>query len=243
MRSSARRRAILLLCVLALCGCASEPVRGPAVPDIPEAEPDPLAFLGTAFPTGVAVTASTITSRAAGMSWDVLACVEHENVVGFIPEHDVDFVNLYLVRQSSVGDPTREPPRYLVVDLWRYRPAAGVKICHRWVTWQAEPPLPPSRADYAVLIEDFDNRVIGERIVGIEPDVLDELARFYADAVEFFTDHPPENPDEAAPVASGGPSTNASPQSVTSTSSPQRCGAAAQAGCNRAETERWRYYN
>ncbi len=104
----------------------------------------------------------------------------------------------------------------------RHRPStAGVKIRHQWVIWQDDPPLPPSRAEYAVLIEDFTNRVIEERTAGIEPGILGELARFYADAVEFFTEHPPENTDAAGPVAFGGPYAVAWPPSVTSCRSPQ----------------------
>ncbi|OHD67565.1 MAG: hypothetical protein A2177_12375 [Spirochaetes bacterium RBG_13_68_11] len=70
--------------------------------------------------------------------------------------------------------------------------------------WQDEPTLPPSRAAYLLLIEDFTNRVIEERTAGIEPGVLEQLARFYADAVEFFTEHSPENTDAAGPAAFGG---------------------------------------
>ena len=215
MKSRARRGAILLVVVPMLVSCATAPVRAPVVPDLPEAEPDPLAFLAIAFPAGVPVRASVITTQPAGVTSEVLACVEHENVVGFVPPRDVDFVNLYLVRQRSDGDSKQAPACYLVAELWQYRPAAGVKVRHQWVIWQDEPPLPPSRADYAVLIEDFDNRVLEERTAVIEPGVLGELARFYAEAVEFFTLHPPENQDEAGPVASGGPCAGVSPRPVT----------------------------
>jgi hypothetical protein len=221
MRSHAHRRAILIVIVPMLVSCATAPVHAPGALDLAEAEPDPLAFLGIAFPAGVPVRASVITTQPAGITSEVLACVEHENVVGFVPHRDVDFVNLYLVRQSPGSGPMQAPPRYLVAELWHYRPTAGVKIRHQWVIWQDDPPLPPSRAEYAVLIEDFTNRVIEERTAGIEPGVLGELARFYADAVEFFTEHPPENTDAAGPVAFGGPYAVAWPQSVTSCSSPQ----------------------
>jgi hypothetical protein len=159
--------------------------------DLAEAEPDPLAFLGIAFPTGVPVMVSVILTKPAGITSEVLACVEHENVVGFVPSSDVDFVNLYLVRQYAGVRPVEEPPRYLAVELWRYRPSAGVKICHQWVIWQYEPDLPPSRVTYAVLIEDFQNVVLDRRPVEVGPDVLSRVARFYADAVEFFNRHPP----------------------------------------------------
>ena len=222
MRSRAHRRVLLIVIVPMLVSCATAPIPAPFALERAEAEPDPLAFLGIAFPAGATVRASVITTQPAGVTSEVLACVEHENIVGFVPPRDVDFVNLYLVRQSSGGGTMRAPPCYLVVELWLYRPSTSVKIRHQWVIWQDEPPLPPSRADYAVLIEDFTNRVIGERTAGIGPDVLGELARFYAAAVEFFTEHPPKNPDDAAPAAFGSPYAGASPQSVTFTSSPSR---------------------
>jgi hypothetical protein len=215
-------RSILILFVALLASCATAPIRTAKAPDLPEAEPDPLAFLGIAFPIGVAVKASVITTWPVGVTSEVLACAEHENIVGFIPDRDVDFVNLYLVRQSSGDDLLQAPPRYLSVELWHYRPSASVKIRHQWVIWQDEPPLPPSRADYAVLIEDFGNRIIGECTAGIDPGVFEQLARFYAEAVRFFNEHPPENPQAANPVAFGGPYAGASPQSGTSTSSPSR---------------------
>ena len=179
-------RSILLPCVLALAACATAPIRAPRVPDLPEAEPDPLAFLGIAFPTGVAVKASVITARGAGVSWQVLACAEHENVVGFVPPCDMDYVNLYLVQQIP-GVDLPGASRYLVTELWRYRPAAGVKIRHQWVIWQDDPRMPPSRADYTVLVEDLSNRVLEQRSAGIEPGVLERLIGFHAMAVEFFS--------------------------------------------------------
>src|SRR5512136_2077884 len=109
MRTHAHRGAILLAIVPLLVSCATAPVRAPVVPDLREAEPDPLAFLGIAFPIGVPVRASVITTRPAGVTSEILACVEHENVVGFVPLHDVDFVNLYLVRQSAGSGPMQAP--------------------------------------------------------------------------------------------------------------------------------------
>jgi hypothetical protein len=222
-------RSILLPCVLALAACATQPASVPEAPQLPEAEPDPLAFLGIAFPAGAPVRALVITTRPAGVTSEVLACTEHENVVGFVPPHDVDFVNLYFVQQFPGNGPMRALPRYLVAELWHYRPSASVKIRHQWVIWQDEPPLPPSRADYTVLIEDFTNRVIEERTAGIAPGVLGELAHFYTDAVDFFIEHPPENPDDAGLVVFGGPYAGASPRSVTSRNSPSwsaaRCAA------------------
>jgi hypothetical protein len=135
--------------------------------------------------------ASVISTKPAGITSEVLACVEHKNVVGFVPSSDVDFVNLYLVRQYAGVRPVEEPPRYLAVELWRYRPSAGVKICHQWVIWQYEPDSPPSRATYTVLIEDFQNVVLDRRSVEVGPDALARAARFYANAVEFFSRHPP----------------------------------------------------
>ncbi len=201
MRSHVYLRSIQLLLVPLLVSCATAHVRAPVVPDLPEAEPDPLAFLGIVLPTGTPVRASVITSWPVGVTSEVLACVEHENVVGFVPQRDVDFVNLYFVRQSVGGEPMRAPPRFLVAELWQYRPTAGVKIRHQWVIRQDEPPLAPSGVVYAVMIEDFTNRVIEERTAGIEPGVLEQLARFYADAVEFFNEHPPEDPTERIPEA------------------------------------------
>lgn len=158
--------------------------------DLAEAAPDPLALLNVALPTGVAVEAYEIFSRDAGMSWRVLACAEHENAVGFVPACDVDYVNLYLVEQATATEPS-SVRRYLVAELWRYRPAAGVKICHQWVIWQDEPALAPSRADYAVLIEDLQNVVLDRRAVRIGDAVLERLARFSADAFAFFEANPP----------------------------------------------------
>ena len=191
MRSHAHRRAILIVIVPMLVSCATAPVHAPGALELAEAEPDPLAFLGIAFPAGVPIRASVITTQPAGITSEVLACVEHENVVGFVPSSDVDFVNLYLVRQYAGVRPVEEPPRYLAVELWRYRPSVGVKICHQWVIWQYEPDSPPSRVTYAVLIEDFQNVVLDRRPVEVGPDELARIARFYADAVEFFNRHPP----------------------------------------------------
>jgi len=192
-------RSILLLLVLVLAACATAPGRVSKLHDLPEAEPDPFAFLGITFPAGVAVKASVITSREAGLTWQVLACAEHENVVGFVPHRDVDYVNLYLVQQASAVGPAGAR-RYLVAELWRYRPAAAVKICHRWVIWQDDMGRPPSRAEYAVLIENFGNLVLDQRIVDIDASVLERLVGFSAAAVEFFSDHPPENRGEGSPT-------------------------------------------
>jgi hypothetical protein len=182
---------MVLAVVLALAACATAPSRAPRTAELPEAEPDPLAFLAGAFPTGAPVRASVITIQPAGVTSEVLACVEHENVAGFVPTDDVDFANLYLVRQTQAADPAGRS-RYLSVELWRYRPTKGVKICHQWVIWQDDPAVPPNRATYAVLIEDFQNAVLDRRAWSIEPGVLDRLARFYDDAVGFFTVHPPQ---------------------------------------------------
>jgi hypothetical protein len=199
MKPRAHPRSILLLLAPLLVSCATAPVRTAKAPDLPEAEPDPLAILGIAFPTGVLVKASVITSRDAGMSWRVLACAEHENVVGFVPARDADYVNVYLGQQLSAADPTGES-RYLVVELWRYRLAASVKICHRWVIWQDDPEEPPSRADYSVLIEDFQNLVLDHRHADLDASVLERLVGFHAMAVEFFKEHPPAHPDARGPV-------------------------------------------
>jgi hypothetical protein len=178
--------------LLLLAACTTAPVRTHRAADLPEAEPDPLALIRIAFPAGVPVAASVITTKPVGTTSEVLSCVEHENVVGFVPASDVDFVNLYLVRQHPGDRRFEDPPRYLVVELWRYRPAADVKVRHQWVIWQDEPPLAPSRADYSVVIEDFGNRVLSERSVGMDPAVLERIGRFFTDAIVFFSEHPPQ---------------------------------------------------
>lgn len=160
--------------------------------DLAEAAPDPLALLGIGIPTGVAVEAYEIVSRDAGMTWRVLSCAEHENVAGFVPARDVDYVNLYLVEQTTVVDPSTAR-RYLVAELWRYRPSAGLKICHQWVIWQDAPTAPPSRADYAVLVEDLQNVVLDRLPVKIEAAVLEQLVGFYACVISFFEAHPPND--------------------------------------------------
>ena len=150
-----------------------------------------------------------ILTKPTGITSEVLACVEHENVIGWVPTDDIDFVNLYLVRQIRTADPAGES-RYLVVESWRYRPSAGVKICHQWVIWQDDQSNPPGRATYAVLVEDFENVVLDRRALDIEPDVLAQLAVLYDDAIGFFKDHPPQPgpppalPDNAPHARSGG---------------------------------------
>jgi hypothetical protein len=199
-----RSRLNLLVCIashailLLLAACATAPVRAPSTADLPEAEGEPLAFLSIAFPIDVPVKASVIMTKPVGITSEILACVEHENVVGFVPPSDVDFVNLYLVRQTRAVDPAVES-RYLVVESWRYRPSAGVKICHQWVIWQDDPSVGPGRATYAVLVEDFENVVLDRRALDVEPDVLARLAVLYDHAVAFFSTHPPQ-PEQPPPV-------------------------------------------
>jgi hypothetical protein len=117
-----------------------------------------------------------------------------------VPARDADYVNVYLGQQLSAADPTGES-RYLVVELWRYRLAASVKICHRWVIWQDDPEGPPSRADYSVLIEDFQNLVLDHRGAALEAPVLERLLGFHATAIEFFEEHPPAHPFPGGPAA------------------------------------------
>ena len=193
-------RSILLFFALTLAACATAPVRTPKAPDLPEADPDPIAFLLIALPSGVPVKASVITSKPAGLSWQVLGCEEHESVVGFVPPRDADYVNLYLVQQIPAADPSAAI-RYLVAELWRYRPAARVKICHQWVIRQDDPRLPPARADYTVIIEDFENRVLEQRSADVPASALERLIEFHARAVEFFREHPPEHPDDGSLMA------------------------------------------
>lgn len=165
-----------------------------------EAKPEPLGFLRITFPIDVPVRASVILTKPAGITSEVLACAEHDNVVGWVPAGDVDFVNLYLVRQTRTDDPAGEC-RYLVMELWRYRRSAGVKVCHQWVTWQDDPSTPPGRATYAVIVEDFENVVLDRRAVDVEPEVLARLAVRYDEAVAFFSEHPPR--PEPPPAALG----------------------------------------
>jgi hypothetical protein len=97
------------------------------------------------------------------------------------------------VVQSREGDGTVKD-RYLVVDLWHYYPARGIKTCHQWTIWEDDPKTAPTRAAFHLLVEDFNNRFLGERQVSLDPPTLKHLGGFYLKAKNFLAKRVKELP-------------------------------------------------
>jgi hypothetical protein len=69
--------------------------------------------------------------------------------------------------------------RYLVVESWHYYLARGIKTCHQWVIWENDPQAASSRASFHLLVEDFNNVLLGERRALLDAQTLKRLEDFY----------------------------------------------------------------
>jgi hypothetical protein len=160
--------------------------------DLSTLEMEPAKFLQIAFRDDVAVTVGAIGVAAGGppnTRWLTLEYVEHENQKGFVPTGDVEFTNLYLVsRVEGLGE-GRETlkERYLVINLWHYYPARGVKTCHVWTIWDGALNPARSRASFRLLVEDFNNTFLGERQAALDDPTIDRLTEFYDRARAFLS--------------------------------------------------------
>jgi hypothetical protein len=168
-----------ILCFLAACA------RSPSmpVPDLSALLIDPQSFTRITLRDDVEIATATVRAGAAqpGARWVVVQYVEQENRKGFAPPRESEYANLYLVGEVAgareEGGTPRE--RYLVVELWHYYPARGIKTCHQWIIWEDEEQSRPTRASFRFLIEDFGNVFLGEREVRLDAPTLERLGDFY----------------------------------------------------------------
>jgi hypothetical protein len=164
---------------------------------------NPLKFEMIALRTDVEVKATALGAAPAATArarWYVLEYQEHENLKGFIPEREAEHVNLFLVSQvEHVGadrDVVRD--RYLVVDLWHYDPARGIKTCHQWTIWEDDPGERPTRAAFRFLIEDFNNVFLEERSAPVDSRAVVQLGDFYLKTKRLLLDKVRKSPGDIA---------------------------------------------
>ncbi len=174
--------ALVAVCVLASCHRSSAQIL--PGPDISGLEMDPSKFPKLALRNDVEVTTEEI-QAGRGMAprthWYVVAYREHENRKGFVPDHESEFTNLFLVSEvESTGGPSGSvKSRYLVVESWHYYLAQRVKTCHQWIIWEREVQTEPVRASFHLLVEDFNNVLLGERRTPLDVQTLERLQLFY----------------------------------------------------------------
>jgi hypothetical protein len=167
-----------------LASCApSSTTQGPTL-DFSTLEINPLKFEMIALRTDVEAKATVLGAAPAATArarWYVLEYQERENRKGFVPKRETEHVNLFLVSQvEQIGadrDVVRD--RYLMVDLWHYYPARGIKTCHQWTIWEDDPKERPTRAAFRFLIEDFNNVFLGERNAPVDARAVAQLGDFY----------------------------------------------------------------
>ena len=183
-RGSMRRygSALTTTCLLVSCLGVAACVLGPRT--FAHLEVDPSKFATIALRDDVEVKLTIIqTERAVTPRTRVyvLEYVEQENRKGFIPATESEYANLFLVRPAersgTAGGIGRG--RYLVVDLWHYYPAQGIKTCHQWTIWEDDPTAVRTRARLQFLVEDSNNVVLDARDVPLDPPTVKRLGAFY----------------------------------------------------------------
>jgi hypothetical protein len=171
--------ALAIVCLLGACAGPSGVARAP---DWSTLEIDPQRFTRIVLRDGVPIETAAIRAGAArpDTRWVVVQYVEQENRKGFVPPREAEYANLYLVgeveRAGKESGTLRD--RYLVVELWHYYPARGIKTCHQWIIWEDEGQSRPTRASFRFLVEDFGNVFLGEREVQMDAPTLERLGDF-----------------------------------------------------------------
>lgn len=182
----------LLLLAAPLGACQVRPPALPAEADLRGVTMDPRRFASIVPQDDIEIRMALIQPAdkpASRLLWLALEYIERENTKGFVPDREMEYTNLYLVSQLEQSpDGSRHlRGRYLVAELWHYLPARGIKSCHQWTIWEDDPASPPGRASFRVLVEDFDNLVLGEvSQAPLDPLTLDRLGAFYREVKEFF---------------------------------------------------------
>jgi hypothetical protein len=181
--------------VVAMCGLASCLAPSASVmhrPDLSRLEMDPSRFRVIALRDDLEIKTAVIHAEKGAKPrtlWHVLEYVEHENRRGFVPDRESEYTNLFLVneveRTDEQGAIVRR--RYLVVDLWRYYPAQGIKTCHQWTIREDDLPSARTHASFQFLVEDFDNVFLEERVVSLDPLALERLGDFYQKVKAFLS--------------------------------------------------------
>jgi hypothetical protein len=174
--------ALVAACLLA--SCHQSPTKVVREPDISQLELDPSKFTRLTLRDDAEVKTEEIQAgrgAAPRTRWYVVAYREHENRKGFVPDRDSDFTNLFLVSEVEwTGERGGHlKGRYLVVESWHYDLAQGIKTCHQWIIWESDLQTEPARASFQLLVEDFNNVLLGERRAPLDPQTLKRLQEFY----------------------------------------------------------------
>jgi hypothetical protein len=171
--------------------------------DLSKLEMDPSRFLTIALRDDIEIKTAVIHTETAATRrtlWYVLEYIEQENRKGFAPDRESEYTNLFFVNQvqraAEGGASVRR--RYLIVDSWRYYPAQRVKTCHQWTIQEDDPSTAVTRASFQFLVEDFNNVLLEERVVSLDPQAVERLGDFYQRVKGFLSRRVKDLPVEMA---------------------------------------------
>ncbi len=214
------RVGIPLLAQCLLVSCAS-PAGVMGALDVSKLDMDPQKFMTIELRNDIEIRTAVIRSAATAMSrtrWLALQYVEQENRKGFVPDHESEYANLFLVRkvEGGEGDAGTIRERYLVIDLWHYYPREGIKTCHEWMVWEDDLNSKPTRGSFRLLLEDFNNVFLGERHAPLDARTVDLLGDFYLKVKGFFAQKVKDRRITATRASAGRPPPQFPPRTASS---------------------------
>ena len=192
--------ALMAACFLASCHQSSGKVV--REPDLSQLEMDPSKFTRLALRDDVEVKTEELQAgrgAAPRTRWYVVGYREHENRKGFVPDRESEYTNLFLVSEVEwTGEHAGTlEGRYLVVESWHYYLDRGIKTCHQWVIWESDPQTASSRASFHLLVEDFNNVLLGERRAPLDAQTVKRLEGFYLEVKPLLVERAKHSPADS----------------------------------------------